>query len=411
MRISERLIFDTIVSQLQRQTRDYLTIQERVATGKKVNRPSDDPVGQALILGYETDIATTDQYLKNNDHVNSLLVISESAVALMLDQLARAHELAVQMASGTNSAGDRGDAAVEIREIYDQMVSAGNATFGGRYIFAGNEILTPPFVSRGRHIGTAMPAIPLTITAAVNDTLTLNVDGTSSTVTLTAGVYATGAAMAAQIQTDINSHPAFTALGLSVAVAFDSTTNQLTLTSDAVGQNSAITPGGGTSAVALGLVVLTGTNQPSGTYLGDSGKINILIGPGSQIESNLPGDRLLLGTGVSGGINVFTALGGLQTALETNNVAGIQAALTTLGTAQEQIIGERGVLGARMNRIDASSFTLRDFKEALLKLKSQRADVDIAFAASELAVQQLALQVSQAMAARMFDTSLIQFLR
>jgi len=405
MRVSDQMLFHSVIAHLQRQTKSLIHLQEQVATEKRINRPSDDPVGQPLVLNYAKTLAATEQYLRNIGRGESYITSSESALQTVQDQLQRARELAVQMANDTNSAADRATAAIEVREIFDQLVAAANTSVEGRYLFAGNETGTIPFVDHGHYIGTAV-ALPVTITAGLNDQLTLSVDGVSSTVTLPAGNYATGAALAGMVETAINTDPTLLPEGVSVSVEFD--TDHLVITSNATGGASAVVSTAGSAQVVLGLAA--GTNRPSGSYLGDSGEVSFLINPNTSVMMNLPGDRLFKGTGVTGGVDVFAAVSGFQVALESDDVAGIQTALTNLSTAQEQVNSERALLGARLNRMDATKAMLEDFQFSISKFKSQIEEVDMTQAISNLALQQTVLETTRATAARLIQRSLLDFL-
>ncbi|MBI3803034.1 MAG: flagellar hook-associated protein FlgL [Nitrospirae bacterium] len=405
MRVSDQMLFQSVMVQLQRQTDSLFNLQEQVSSGKRINRPSDDPTGEPLVLNYGKTLATTDQYLRNIDRGDSLMTQSDSTLQDVSDQLQRAHELAIQMANATNSPADRANAAKEVKEIFGQLVAMGNRSVEGRYLFAGDQTTTIPFVDHGNYIGTAA-ALPVTITAGVNDQLTLSVNGVSSTVTLPPGNYASGNALASQVQTTINADPTLSTAGASATVTFD--TDHLVVTSNATGGTSAVIPTGGTAQNILGLA--TGTNRPSGTYLGDSGEISQLIGPNTPVIVNLPGDRVFKGVGVAGGVDVFSAVAGLQGALETNNVAGIQAALTNISAAQEQVTNERVTLGARLNRMDATKTVLSDFKLSITQFKSNIENIDLTQAISDLSLQQTALQATRAVAARLIQTSLLDFL-
>ncbi|MCG3110443.1 MAG: flagellar hook-associated protein FlgL [Candidatus Manganitrophus sp. SB1] len=406
MRVSDQMLFQSMMVHLQRQTGSLLHIQEQVASGKKINRPSDDPIGQPLVLNYGKTLATTEQYLQNIDRGETYLTSTESTLQDVGDQLQRAHELALQLANDSYSSTDRTNAANEVREIFNQLIAMGNRSVEGRYIFAGNQTRTLPFLEQGRYLGTAV-TLPVTVTAAVNDQLTLSLDGISSTLTLPAGSYATGTALAGMVQTAINADPTFQAAGASATVTFD--TDHLVITSNSEGGTSAAVPTAGTVLADLGLAA--GTNQPSGTYMGDSGEISFLIGPNTPVIMNLPGDRLFKGVGVTGGVDLFSAVGGLQAALETNDTAGIQAALTNISAAQEQVIGERALLGARLNRMDATKTVLEDFKLSITRFKSDLENIDLTQAISDFSLQQVALEATRATAARLIQNSLLDFLR
>lgn len=405
MRVSERMIFESLVGHLQRQSASLLRLQDQVATGKAVNRPSDDPIKQSQILNYDATLAAAEQYVRNLSDARAWMSVSESALASVQDALVRARELALQLINGTNAPEDRANGAREVKELFDHVVAVANTVHDGRYVFAGYETSTRPFLDQGRYVGTTV-TLPVTIGAG-NDGLTISVDGVSTAVTLTNGVYSTGAALAAMVQSVINADATLQAAGRSVTVTFD--TDHLVITSDATGGTSAAAPTAGSALADLGLAA--GTGQPAGTYLGDSGEMRVMTGAQTSVVKNLPGDRLIQGAGVAGGVDILAALAGLQSSLETNDVTGLEAALAELSTAMEQINGERALLGARLNGMDATDATFEDLKVVATRFRSEIGDVDLNRAVSDLVFQQNVLEATRAMAGRLLDTTLLNFLR
>ena len=113
--------------------------QTELSTGKKIHRPSDDPVGITQVLKYKTDIREAAQYQKNIDDALGWLEVSESAVMNIKEILQRVRELTVQAANGTNTADDRKKIKVEVEELTKEIIVSGNATSAGRYVFSGME--------------------------------------------------------------------------------------------------------------------------------------------------------------------------------------------------------------------------------------------------------------------------------
>lgn len=111
--------------------------QTQLSTGKKIHRPSDDPVGITQVLKYKTDIREAAQYKKNINDALGWLEVSESSLHNVKEILQRVRELTVQAANGTNTADDTKKIKVEIQELTKEIIVAGNATNAGRYIFSG----------------------------------------------------------------------------------------------------------------------------------------------------------------------------------------------------------------------------------------------------------------------------------
>lgn len=126
----------------------------------------------------------------------------------------------------------------------DSLVSYVHATAAatpGQYALVVSQLAT-----QGYAAGSSAAA--LTVTASVNDTLSLSVDGVDATVTLAAGTYSTSS-LAAMLQARINGAAALSDTGHSVKVS--SASGVLTLTSDAWGSASKVAITGGNAAVDL----------------------------------------------------------------------------------------------------------------------------------------------------------------
>lgn len=124
-----------------------------------------------------------------------------------------------------------------------QYVSAGSGASPGTYPISISALAT-----QGTLVGQA--AAGLTITAGVNDQLSVSVDGHSSTVTIPAGTYASADALAAQVQSSINGDSTLSAAGSAVTVSQNN--GVLTLTSNRYGSASTVSVGGNAASNLIG---------------------------------------------------------------------------------------------------------------------------------------------------------------
>lgn len=128
---------------------------------------------------------------------------------------------------------------------------------------------------RGNYTGTAISApstaAPFSVITGTNDTLTVSIDGVASgTITLAGSAspgqsYTSGATLAQEIQTKINTDSTLQAAGVTASVTFDTTTNRFVITSNGTSTTSAVDVTGGTARTGLGLLSGTST-AASGTY-------------------------------------------------------------------------------------------------------------------------------------------------
>ena len=126
-------------------TEDLFKANERVATGKRINKPSDDPAGIRDSLSLKTSIAQTKQFLKNMDNNELFLESADSSLDTVGLNLIRARELAIGALSGADTAETRQFAAVEISQIINQVFQSANTKVGNRFIFSGTRLLIEPF--------------------------------------------------------------------------------------------------------------------------------------------------------------------------------------------------------------------------------------------------------------------------
>lgn len=147
LRITQRLIVDRILNDLTLQGRKLLDLQDQLATGQRVNKPSDDPLAARRAVSAITEIAANEQYVTNISTIGPYLVETETAVMTSLNLVQRARELTLQGASNTNSQEQRDALAEEINEVLEQVVVEANHLTGDRYVFAGSRTKTAPFVT------------------------------------------------------------------------------------------------------------------------------------------------------------------------------------------------------------------------------------------------------------------------
>ena len=148
---------------------------------------------------------------------------------------------------------------------------------------------------------------------------------------------------------------------------------------------------------------------PPFTYNGDTGVFQITIGEQRKIPINLNGEDLFKGGGV--GVDIFAALNTLVTDLQTDNVPGISAAISTLTQAEDQIQQGRVTNVSRHDTINANMENLKNFKNNLLSSISNIEDADLTTAVLEMQQIQSTLAVTLSASKSFMDTSLLNFLR
>ena len=117
-----------------------------ISTGRSVNQPSDNPTAAALLVDNNDQATFNAGYLQSLSAVQGQLSTADSTLSSVVTALQRAISLGVEGGNGTLSDSDRASIANELQGIQSQLVSLGNTSYQGRFIFGGTSTGTPPYV-------------------------------------------------------------------------------------------------------------------------------------------------------------------------------------------------------------------------------------------------------------------------
>lgn len=143
MRISNRSSADRMLLHIQTATSRLNETQERVASGKRINRPSDDPFASARTLAARTKLDLVAQRTRSADLANTELAATESSLVALGNVMTRAQDLAVQADSSAVDSGGRLQIATEIGELLNEALSIANTRYAGRSVFGGHQTGLP----------------------------------------------------------------------------------------------------------------------------------------------------------------------------------------------------------------------------------------------------------------------------
>ncbi len=145
MRITQRLMTDRVMLNLNRHTRNLLDVQEKLSTGRRINSPSDDPIGVRRAINTRTIIQKSEQYSANIKMMKPQMSETTSQIQTILDNVGRAYELTLQAANSVYSQTEQDNLAEEINQVLESVLERANHRTNDRYIFAGTKTRTEPF--------------------------------------------------------------------------------------------------------------------------------------------------------------------------------------------------------------------------------------------------------------------------
>lgn len=131
--------------------------QRRVASGRRIHLPSDDPVGGAGVIRANRQLQALAQYGRNIDSAAVRLRAEEQALDAVTNLLTRARELGVGALSGSISPEGVQSSRAEVDELLASVVQQANTRFGNGYLFGGTTPDIQPYAEGGTVAPGAQP--------------------------------------------------------------------------------------------------------------------------------------------------------------------------------------------------------------------------------------------------------------
>jgi len=145
LRITQGIIYSSTLQHIRNATVNGLQTRSQLATGRRVNRPSDDPAGILRIMPLRReirDLDTTQNSLRLAQHqINNSASVLEAASGTLADL----REKTIQAANGTMTHGDRQALADAVDQLLQQMLASANASWNSQFVFAGARADVVPF--------------------------------------------------------------------------------------------------------------------------------------------------------------------------------------------------------------------------------------------------------------------------
>lgn len=150
MRVTDQTKQQAVVLNMNRNSEKLQSLMTNISSGKRINKPSDDPVGIVMSQDYRTTINHVDTISKNIVADRTWLDAVEASIQQMEKFVTRVKELAIQAADGTASAEGRIIIAGEVDVLLDDLVKIGNSKEGKIFLFSGTKTLTEPLTRSGK---------------------------------------------------------------------------------------------------------------------------------------------------------------------------------------------------------------------------------------------------------------------
>ena len=297
-RVSTEQLYLSSQGNIMNQTTNLNNLNHKIATGKEVEKGSDDPVAKQKIMHENKLLQEAQTWKKNIDEATNQLQTAENSLQSTHETLSMVRDIAVAMANDTANANDRVQARKRVLNAMQDIVDYSNTQIDGFYIFGGYSTASAPF-------------------------------------------------------------------------------------------------------------------QSDGTYNGDENVRNLEVSKGVQKKIGFPGNEIFTGMkgGVQVGRNIFTTLQNLAEDLLNNNVEGVRSRIGEIDEGLEQVSTNQTESGIIQQEVQITDSILQTTKLESKTRKSKMEDLDLSTAMTSFQSMQLSLQATMSATSKVFEVSLLNYLR
>jgi len=132
------------LSNLGRTSLSLLDVQTQLATGRQINRPSDDSVKASAISVLDDRLAVAQQRNRNLSHATSVLDTLDTSIGGITDLVRQAQTIASSQVGVQSDAQTRSQQAVVVDSLISSLLNAANGSTAGVHYFGGSTPGQPP---------------------------------------------------------------------------------------------------------------------------------------------------------------------------------------------------------------------------------------------------------------------------
>ncbi|MDP1685075.1 flagellar hook-associated protein FlgL [Hydrogenophaga sp.] len=405
MRVSTANSYDNTVSLLARRQAELAQLQENLATGKRVLKPSDDPVAATLSETAQNRLSRTQSDLRSLETARTGLQQAESGLAESGELIQKVRDLLVSAGNATFGPSEREDIARQLEGLREQLIGVANLKDNsGRTLFGGLGGAATPFVDLYSAGGNGVQFEGQRGQAAAGNTsLPQTLDGNAIWMRVPEG----------NGSFTLSLNPSNTG-GVSTSVG--EVTNPSALTGDDYRIDFADVAGvkqytvtNITTPAANPMPGQTGVPYTSGMTIAFDGQSLQMSGqPAAGDQINLvPAGKTDIFSVVQDAVSALRYTGANDSAHRTQELA---RTMTEIDAGHDRVLLARGRAGEWLNRADSLDTLLEDRSVDLKTETSRLEDMDLVKGISDFQTQQLGLEAALKSYAQVQRLSLFQMI-
>lgn len=174
MRVTQGMLTNTMLRHLSDSYNKMGKTQEQLSTGKKISRPSDDPVVAMKGMSYRTNLTEVEQFKRNLSEAYNWIESADGSLDKATSVMQRIRELTVQASNGTYESSQLASIGKEINQLNEHLASIANTQVAGKYIFNGNDTNLQPVDLAAGTVSTNNKEVKLELSKGVDVPVNIN---------------------------------------------------------------------------------------------------------------------------------------------------------------------------------------------------------------------------------------------
>ncbi|MED4350965.1 flagellar hook-associated protein FlgL [Schinkia azotoformans] len=385
MRVTQNMLTNSNLSYISKNYERLGKLQDQINTGKKITRPSDDPVVAMKGMRYRSQLVEVNQFYRNLTEGFTWMDNTDAALEETTQILNRVRDLTVQASNDSYDPVARGNIAKEIEQLQQHLVSIANTKIGDNYIFNGTDTATPPINENQFNLEFSKFTSDLDADAIQAEDYVISYHGQTYK-------YSTGSA----------GTPFEFKSSDGSKITIDSSTGEVSRTYTEALKNKDGEPADFTEKINSTDLVISNKDAVST----NNQDVEIEVMKGVTVPINVRSQDAF-------SIDLFSGIESIKKMLTNPDTKGteITKALDTIDQLLNGVVSTRAELGARQNRAEMVENRLLQQQIVAEKTVSDNEDIDFEKVIIDLTIQESIHRASLAVGARIIQPTLMDFLR
>lgn len=386
MRVTQSMLSNSNLKYISQNYNKLSQVYDQINSGKKITKPSDDPVIAMKGMRYRSQLVEVDQFRRNLSEGFNWMDNADAALDETNQVLNRIRDLTVQASNDSYDAVARKNIAEEITKLQEHIVALANSKVGENYIFNGTDTDKSPIDSSKFNVDFDK----FTADAANADNYVISYKGQTFKYDQAKGTYIKEPMVKVNNVDEPSAEIKMNGDGtvtLTKREAVSDRNGEIAVTDEQISSNDLV--------ITNKKAVSTNTE-----------KVEIEVMKGVSIPINIQGQNAF-------SPEMFSGLESLKKMLTDPNTKGAELtrALDTIDGFLNDIVSTRAELGAQTNRAEMVDSRLLQQKVIATQTVSNNEDIDFEEAIMNFTTQESLHRASLAVGARIIQPTLMDFLR